>query len=421
MKKKIKNMIRKYIMFIFTLTVLMCMAGGCGNTRQAAAGNFVTEEVRSFDNTENNISKVEPPRKSYEEMQSNINTSEILKQLSIEDKVAQMFIVLPETLASDEEHMTKTTKATKSYIDKIPVGGVVYMSDNLIEPQQVKDMLGSIQEYSINRVGLPLFLCVDEEGGRIARIANNKIFKIDNVGSMSDIGKDNNYEQTFNAGACIGEYLSELGFNLDFAPVVDTIGTPLNTVLFNRTFSDDPYIVSDMADAFSKGLNSKGVISVYKHFPGHGSTTGDPHKGYAVTEKSKEDLSEFDLIPFEKGIKENVNMIMVGHISLPNVTDDGLPASLSKDVITNMLRTDMGYDGIIITDALNMGAIKDNYDSGEAALLAVKAGADIVLMPDDFDAAYNSILTSVKNGEISEERINESVLRIIRLKMDFIN
>lgn len=420
MKKKIKNMIHKYIIFIFTLTVLTCIAGGCKNTKQAAEGNFQKEEVKINGNTDNTVLTVKPPRKSYEEMQSNISTSEILKQMSLEDKVAQMFIVLPETLTSDEEYMTKTTKSTRSYINKIPVGGVVYMSDNLIDPKQVKDMLQSIQKCSIDRVGLPLFLCVDEEGGRIARIANNKLFRVDNVGSMTNIGKENNYEQAFNTGAFIGDYLSGLGFNLDFAPVVDTIGTPHNTVLYDRTFSDDPYIVSDMADAFAKGLNSKGVISVYKHFPGHGSTNGDPHKEYAITEKNKDDLSEFDLIPFEKGIKENVNMIMVGHISLPNVTNDGLPASLSKDIITNMLRKDMGYDGIIITDALDMGAIKDNYDSGEAALLAVEAGADIVLMPDDFDAAYNSILTAVKNGDISEERINESVLRIIRLKMDFI-
>ena len=280
-------------------------------------------------------------------------------------------------------------------------------------------MLGNIQQYSMDRIGLPLFLCVDEEGGRIARIANNRAFCVENVGSMTEIGKKCDYDTAYKAGEDIGEYLSELGFNLDFAPVADVADDTYNSVLYQRTFSDDPEVVSSLANAVSKGLNSKGVISVYKHFPGHGSTSGDPHNGYAVTKKTIGELKNADLVPFKNGIEEDVSMIMVGHISLPNIVGDDTPASLSKKVITDILRNDMEYDGVVVTDAMNMGAIKDNYESDEAALLAVMAGADIVLMPKDFNKAYEGILSAVKNGTVSEERIDESVTRILRLKMKF--
>lgn len=367
------------------------------------------------------LPEIDTQKKSYEDLQLDIKVSEKMDQMTIEEKVAQMFIIFPESLVEGVPCVTMAGDATRESIDNIPVGGVIYMGENLKNPDQVKLMLGNIQEYSMDRIGLPLFLCVDEEGGRIARIANNRMFAVSNVGSMTEIGKDDDAIKAYNAGVTMGEYLSELGFNLDFAPVADVQGTEIGSVLYRRTFSGDPEVVADLADAVSDGLQSKGIVSVYKHFPGHGSTKGDPHKGYAVSEKTIDELKKTDLIPFERGIDENVSMIMVGHISLPNVIGDSTPASLSGTVVQGLLRDDMGYDGIVITDAMNMGAIKENYDSDEAALLAITAGVDIVLMPKDFRKAYNGILTAVKNGEVTEDRIDESVRRILRVKMGLIN
>ena len=264
-----------------------------------------------------------------------------------------------------------------------------------------------------------MFLCVDEEGGKIARIANNRSFGVDNVGDMWKVGEINDPDNAYIIGNTIGSYLSELGFNLDFSPDADVMGEKYNYVIGKRAFSTDPDIVSDMTLAVSKGLNAKGVVSVYKHFPGHGSTTGDPHKGYAYTEKSLDELKACDLIPFEKGIDNEVPMIMVGHISLPEILSDNTPASLSKEIVQDLLRNDMGYEGVIITDAMNMGAVSDRYDSEVAAVTAVKAGVDIVLMPKDLKAAYDGVITAVNSGEISESRIDESVRRILKVKQLF--
>ena len=401
--------------------MLIMFIAGCHKAPGVKINAPASEEVEAFEKIQKNSIEIETPKRSYADMQLEIKVSDMMEQMTLQEKVAQMFIVDPESLVKGVDYVTMATDMTKEAVDRVPVGGVVYMSDNLKNTEQVKEMLENTKGYFIQRIGLPPFLCVDEEGGRIARIANNNIFKVENVGSMTDIGKENDYDNALEAGAMMGEYLSNLGFNLDFAPVVDVKESTPGSVLYRRTFSDDPYVVSDMADAVSKGLNSSGVLCVYKHFPGHGSTEGDPHIGNAVSDKTKEELFDYDLIPFKKGIDENVNIIMVGHISLPNVTGNDMPASVSKEIITDMLRDELRYDGVVITDAMNMGAIKDNYSSGEAALMAVKAGADIVLMPENFDEAYGGILSAVKNGILSEDRIDESVSRIIRLKLDFIN
>ncbi len=420
MKAEANKRIKRYILFFFSLMLIMFIAG-CHKAPGVKINAPASEEVEAFEKIQKNSIEIETPKRSYADMQLEIKVSDMMEQMTLQEKVAQMFIVDPESLVKGVDYVTMATDMTKEAVDRVPVGGVVYMSDNLKNTEQVKEMLENTKGYFIQRIGLPPFLCVDEEGGRIARIANNNIFKVENVGSMTDIGKENDYDNALEAGAMMGEYLSNLGFNLDFAPVVDVKESTPGSVLYRRTFSDDPYVVSDMADAVSKGLNSSGVLSVYKHFPGHGSTEGDPHIGNAVSDKTKEELFDYDLIPFKKGIDENVNIIMVGHISLPNVTGNDMPASVSKEIITDMLRDELRYDGVVITDAMNMGAIKDNYSSGEAALMAVKAGADIVLMPENFDEAYGGILSAVKNGILSEDRIDESVSRIIRLKLDFIN
>lgn len=341
---------------------------------------------------------------------------QIVDSMSLEEKVAQLFLVQPEAIV-DIGTATAAGDATKQAINKTPVGGFVYFSDNLQSEQQVQDMLRNVQKYSEDRIGLPAFLSVDEEGGTVARVASTGRFDVTDVGDMEKIGASGDVQQARQAGETIGSYLSELGFNLDFAPDADVLTNPDNTVVKKRSFGSDPRVVSDMSLAVAQGLAQHQVYSVYKHFPGHGATAGDTHQGYAYTDKTLDELKQSELIPFENAIQNNAEFIMAAHISAPRVTGDDTPASLSKTMITDILRGQMGYDGIVVTDAMNMGAVTEQYTSAQAAVKALQAGADLVLMPEDFQEAYQGVLDAVKDGTLTEQRINESVTRIVKVKV----
>lgn len=340
----------------------------------------------------------------------------IVDSMSLEEKVAQLFLVQPEAIV-DIGTATAAGDATKQAINKTPVGGFVYFSDNLQSEQQVQDMLRNVQKYSEDRIGLPAFLSVDEEGGTVARVASTGRFDVTDVGDMAKIGASGDVQQARQAGETIGSYLSELGFNLDFAPDADVLTNPDNTVVKKRSFGSDPRVVSDMSLAVAQGLAQHQVHSVYKHFPGHGATAGDTHQGYAYTDKTLDELKQSELIPFENAIQNNAAFIMAAHISAPRVTGDDTPASLSKTIITDILRGQMGYDGIVVTDAMNMGAVTEQYTSAQAAVKALQAGADLVLMPEDFQEAYQGVLDAVKDGTLTEQRVNESVTRIVKVKV----
>lgn len=341
-----------------------------------------------------------------------------LEEMTLEQKIAQMFIISPEALTGSDV-VTAAGEATEKALHDIPVGGLVYMEQNLSTPSQVTEMLANVQTYSEDAINLPLFTCIDEEGGTVARLNKNGNFNLPPIGNMSDIGASGNADEAYQIGLEMGSYLSELGFNVDFAPVADVLSNPDNEVVRYRSFGEDPALVADMSAAVLQGLREKGVLSTFKHFPGHGATEGDTHEGYAFTLKTLDDLKENELIPFQRGIEEGVDFIMVGHISLPSIIGDSTPASLSYRIITEILRGQMGYDGLVITDAMNMGAISETYSAGDAAVKSIKAGADILLMPLDFSEAYNAVIQAVNgaNPSISMERIDESIRRILQAKM----
>lgn len=337
----------------------------------------------------------------------------ILSEMTLEEKVYQMFIVTPEDL-TDLKGVNQSTDITRGKLKEYPVGGLIYFAHNLQNREQTTSMLSNTTKYSLELQGMPIFLCVDEEGGRVARVANNKAFGVENVGPMAE---NADKDKAYKAGETIGEYLSDLGFNVNLAPDADVITNEKNKVIGERSFGKDANVVAQCAVAYSDGLHSKGVLSTFKHFPGHGATEGDTHEGYAFTEKKYSELRENELLPFAKAGKAGVDMIMVSHISVPNVVGDNTPCSLSYKMVTEVLRGDLEYTGLIITDGMNMDAITKNYSQKEAAVKAVAAGVDIILMPKDFHGAVDGILEAVKNGEISENRINESVLRIIKVKL----
>ena len=344
---------------------------------------------------------------------------ELVSELSIEQKVAQLFIVTPEALTGYET-VTAAGDTTKAAIENYPVGGLIYFSQNIVDETQLKSMLANTSFYYNQAGAISPFLTIDEEGGTVARIGNNSSFDVVRFPNMTTIGSSKNTDKAYDVGQTIGSYLSGYGFNMDMAPVADILSNPSNTVIGKRSFGSDAALVADMVAAECLGFYDTGIIPVIKHFPGHGDTAADSHKGYAYTDKTLDELLSCELIPFQQSIDEGVPAIMVGHISVPNVTEDDTPSSLSHYMITDLLRKQMGFEGVVITDAMNMGAITTEYSSREAAVAAINAGADIILMPQSFNEAYTGILSAVQSGDISEERIDESVYRILKLKHEYL-
>lgn len=344
----------------------------------------------------------------------------LIENMSLEEKVAQMFIITPEALTGVGT-VIAAGETTREAIHDYPVGGLIYFEQNLRDPEQVKEMLANTQKYVMERIGIPMFLSVDEEGGTVTRFANNEKFDLEWIGNMSAVGESGDTEVARDVGVRIGSFLADLGMNMDNAPVADVLSNSANTVIGDRSFGSDSALVARMALAEYQGLKEQGIIGVYKHFPGHGATEADTHEGYAYTEATLEAMLSEDLVPFNYGIDNGVQVIMAAHIACPNVTGDDTPASLSYCMLTEVLRGQMGYEGVIMTDGLNMGAIVNQYTSAEAAVKAITAGADLLLMPADFQAAYEGVLEAVRNGDISEKRIDESVRRILELKIKYMD
>ncbi len=328
-------------------------------------------------------------------------------QWNLEEKLWQLFYVAPEALTGGET-VTELTDNLRDGLNKYPVGGVILFAQNIENDDQVIRLLGDIKAVS----GITPFLGVDEEGGLVTRLSK-KCAVTDN-GNMIDV---KTADEARKIGERLGSELSGLGFNMDFAPVADVLINKDNTEIGKRSFGTDPEDVAAKVAAEVEGIQSMGVAATLKHFPGHGSAVTNSHDGTSVSQRSSEQLHSAELIPFESGIGAGADFVMVSHLSLPNVTGSDEPASLSEPIVTGLLRDELGYDGIVITDALNMGAATV-YTPGEAAVMAVNAGADMLLMPDDLEAAYNGLLDAVKSGLITEERIDKSVERIMSLKRE---
>lgn len=335
----------------------------------------------------------------------------LLESMSLREKVLQMFLVTPEQLTGVSGSVTRAGETTRAALEEYPVGGVVYFAKNLRTPDQVKQMLSDIQDMA----PLGLFLAVDEEGGSVARMGNNSAM---GMTRFPDMGEIKSASMAYYVGTTIGGELGEYGFNLDFAPVADVDSNPDNPVIGSRAFSSDPQTAAELVAACTDGFLDSGILCTLKHFPGHGDTDTDSHSGAAVSDKSLEDLETCELLPFQAGIDAGAQLVMVSHISLPAVTGDMTPSSLSYEITTVLLRDELGFDGLTITDSMSMQAITDSYTADEAAVKAIQAGIDIILMPEDLDAAVQGVLSAVADGTITEQRIDESVLRILQVKLE---
>ncbi len=342
--------------------------------------------------------------------------TQIISSMSTEEKVAQLFIITPEALTG-VENVTQAGERTKEALRERPVGGLIYFRNNLKTPEQVKELTGNTKLYGEEVLKLPLILSIDEEGGKVTRLGGRDEFDVESFPNMAQVGAEGDPQRAYEVGTAIGGYLAEYGFTMDFAPNADVLTNPDNKVIGDRSFGTEPELVWSMSGMVSKGLREQGIQPVYKHFPGHGATKGDTHEGFAYTDKTLEDLLKAELVPFIKAIQSGEDCIMAAHIAAPNVTGDENPASLSYTLITEVLREKLGYQGVVITDALNMGAISNLYSSDQAAIMAINAGVDILLMPDDFEIAYEAVLKAVNEGTITQERLDQSIMRISEMKL----
>lgn len=340
----------------------------------------------------------------------------VVSGMTLEQKVAQMFIITPDALTG-ANGATVVGNTTKQAYAEHPVGGLIYKKNNFKTKEQTQAMLSAMETLSLETVALPIFLGVDEEGGKASVIASKSPIDVDNIDNMSEVGETGDATKAYEAGDIIGSYLYDLGFNVDFAPVADVLTNEENEIVKDRSFGSDSTVVSSMTVSVLQGLEENNIYGVVKHFPGHGSTAEDSHDGVASTDKTLEELKACELVPFQSAIDYGVEFVMVGHISVPNVTGSMVPSSLSEYMISQVLRTEMGFNGVVITDAMDMKAITESYESGEAAVTAISAGADMILMPEDFEEAYDAVLEAVQNGTLTEERINTSLVRIVKAKL----
>ena len=284
----------------------------------------------------------EPPQETATNYLDEIVNS-CISEMPLEDKVAGLFIITPEALTGTDI-VVRAGDTTREKLGEHAVGGLVYFSQNIKDSAQLTEMLQNTQSWR----KYPVFLAVDEEGGKVSRVAESGL--ADNVGSMGDIGSGGDAAAAREAGAAIGNYLSGYGFNLDFAPVADVIAEG-NTTIGDRSFGGDPNLVAPMVSAMIEGIQSTKVSACMKHFPGIGDTTEDSHDGMAVTQKTLEEFSATDFPVYQAGIEAGVDLIMVSHISVPNVTGDNTPSSLSGQMVNDILRGQRGYQGIVVTDA----------------------------------------------------------------------
>ncbi|PAD39277.1 glycoside hydrolase family 3 protein [Terribacillus sp. 7520-G] len=356
----------------------------------------------------------------------------IVDGMSVEQKVGQM--LMPDFRNWQEQGESKATGFTEmndevgSIIQKYHLGGVILFAENVVGTEQTVRLIDGLQKASPE---LPLFITIDQEGGIVTRLQTGT-----NLPGNMALGATRSEKYAYQTGKIIGEELSSLGVNVNFGPSLDVNNNPDNPVIGVRSYSSNPELVSKLGIETIQGLQRQNVAATAKHFPGHGDTATDSHYGLPLVTHDKDRLQTVELLPFQNAIDEGVDMIMTAHVQFPAFDDttyiskkDGqeilVPATLSKKVLTGLLREEMGFEGVIVTDALNMKAISDNFGQEEAVVLALKSGVDIALMPAQVNSlemeknlasVYDAVIEAIESGELPMEQVNASVERILKLK-----
>ncbi len=403
--KKKKRLMALFITVLFSLTLWGCVSLG-NNPGSQPNQQFPVDKTTSEYNEFGNTETTKPESIPIEDTEKN-GVFDGVEKMTLDEKIGQMFIV-------GFEGMQPNNQLKKMIMDN-KVGGVILFQRNIKSPDQLLGLLNSIKD--INMDAIPLFISVDEEGGKVSRMPD----QVRDLPSPGSIGEVNDKGLSYKIGALLAEQLKAFGFNTNFAPVLDIWSNPKNTVIGERAFGNTPEIVGSLGIEAMKGIRDNGVISVVKHFPGHGDTIVDSHVGLPKVEYDLERLRSFEFLPFQAAVDNEADAVMVAHIQMTKI-DPEYPASLSKALISDVLRKDMGFDGLVVTDDMTMAAIIENYTIEDAVVGSITAGSDIILICHGYDkqqAAIDSVKAAVSNGDITEERIDESVSRILNLKKTY--
>jgi len=401
--------------FLIVFILLFC-AVGCGR-RQAPAPTPspipTTGATRSPSPSPAPVATPTPsPTPDPVEIKANFIDS-ILDDMTVEEMVGQLFIAACRRDAAGDAVFT-AAQGFRDLIGSYRLGGVILFTENIDTIDQTATLIAGMQAMS----SIPLFVSVDEEGGRVSRVGANESMNATAFPPMADVGAAGDPGLARSVGRVMGEELYALGFNMDFAPVADVFTNPQNTVIGDRAFSGDPQAAGEMVSAYVAGMQSAGVAAVIKHFPGHGDTTADTHAGTVSVPHDLARLREVEFVPFRAGIGAGCMGVMSAHIEVPHVTGDDTPSTLSHRILTDILRGELGFSGLIVTDALEMQAIAGVYGSGDACVGAFMAGADLLLMPLSMEEGYQGVLSAVQDGAIGEDRLTDSVRRILSVKYD---
>ena len=372
-------------------------------------------------------------------MAESADISDTLAGMSLRDKLAQMMYFSPRGWKDDPEseapaENVRTLNPTlRQYIADRRFGGILLFAENCGDAEQTLRLVSDMQTANREGGGLPMLIAVDQEGGIVARLG----FSTRGIGNMA-IAATGDPENARATGRLFGEELGLLGINVDFAPVMDVNDNPANPVIGDRSFGDDPAVVSEYGRAFVEGLHEMGTIATLKHFPGHGNTDTDSHTGLPLVNRTREALLSNELIPFKAAIDAGADMVMTAHIQFPQVepqtyasitTEEEvyIPATMSKTILTDILRGELGFDGVIVSDALEMSAIWDNYALDDVLSMTIGAGCDMLILPAVWDATaletidnmLNRAVELCENGDIDAARIDDSVRRILALKQKY--
>ncbi|WP_336759827.1 beta-N-acetylhexosaminidase [Paenibacillus sp. USHLN196] len=389
---------------------IVLLLSACGQAQKPSSATDSNTGSNTGSSTGQSSSSPEqntvPPKEEIPEEADPVQ--EQLSSLTLEEKIGQMILAGVQGTTLDDQ--------AKQMITDQKVGGIIFYANNVTTLEGTAKFVQSIKEANQSNP-VPIFMSVDQEGGKVSRMPET----VASIPSNGKVGRTKDSALAKTMGELLARQVQLVGFNVDFAPVLDVNSNPKNPVIGDRSFGSSAELVSRMGIAEMKGLRSEGIIPVVKHFPGHGDTSVDSHLDLPVVNKTEKQLSELEWIPFQAAVKEQVEAVMVAHILFPKLDPDH-PASLSDVIIGEHLRGKFKYDGVVITDDLSMGAIAKNFKLDEAAIATVKAGSDILLVAHSYESAktiFDTLRSAVKSGEISESRIDESVRRILTLKQQY--
>lgn len=401
---------KRYILYFLCLVVGIVVLTGCretkGNTgstgNKATASNSVPEQ------------KEEPEVVSEEKAQAYAET--ILKDMSLDEKIGQMMIVDLTSLdvRKKKKPITTVTKSIEEQLKKYPVGGVVLLPENMKDKEQTVELVQNLQKCSNY---YPFYIAVTEEWGDKSVFAQNEKLEGTVYPTLSEISLTKTFDEIYKMGQTTASELKELGINLNLAPVADVSNGIKNAQYAKYCFSDDGDEVADYIEQAVRGMRDGGICTTLTHFPGIGSVADDYKTVLADNDSGLTRLRDVDFTPFSAGIEAGTDAVMVSHVSVSKVTQNDTPASMSELIITGILRDELEFDGIILSDMLNSPVITEKYEPGKEVLQAIQAGVDIVLQPANIEKAFAVVREAVSNRSLDEKVLNEAVMRILKNKI----